>query len=536
MKNKKHIDELFKERFQNLEVSPPARVWDNIEARLNQKKQDRKVIPLWWRVAGVAALLALLFTVGNAIFNVKDSLVLVNEETDQPQDETIKQPLLKIKTKDKAPETTKNIAVEHPTLNTTKDKVEKTQQQLSTFKANEAISKMVREESNVNEAVSSNKERFVNPSEQTSNAVANTIGDKREKPSSVSDYNTQQSSNLKESSANTIKEGVASTNVNTIKESSKTPINTQSTKPDKALIVQPVDTSKMKTVIANEEVNVIDTENTNEVINPVTTSIFDAIQEQEKIKHEEAIAQLKPKVDNRWEVAPNFAPVYYNSLSEGSSIDASFSDNSKSADVNFSYGVGVSYAISERLSIRSGISTVDVSYSTGGLELGEGPVSSALKNVDYNRSQIVTIPLDRGTFAAQNSGGGLDNVSLKSTNGDVFVNQNINYYEVPLELKYALFNSKLGVSLIGGVSTFFLGDNEVSVSAGSFNETLGEANNLTNVSFSTNVGLGFDYKFSKKFKFNVEPMFKYQLNPYTDSSVSYQPYILGVYTGFSFKF
>ena len=54
------------------------------------------------------------------------------------------------------------------------------------------------------------------------------------------------------------------------------------------------------------------------------------------------------------------------------------------------------------------------------------------------------------------------------------------------------------MNLIGGVSTLFLGSNEVSVKAGDFKSTLGEANNLSTVSFSTNVGLGFDYKISKK--------------------------------------
>ena len=78
-------------------------------------------------------------------------------------------------------------------------------------------------------------------------------------------------------------------------------------------------------------------------------------------------------------MAPNFAPVYYSSLSEGSSLDPSFSDNSQSGDVNFSYGVQVSYAVSERLSIRSGISNVDLSYSTGGVEIGTGPVFSSFK-------------------------------------------------------------------------------------------------------------------------------------------------------------
>ena len=43
-----------------------------------------------------------------------------------------------------------------------------------------------------------------------------------------------------------------------------------------------------------------------------------------------------------------------------------------------------------------------------------------------------------------------------------------------------------------------LGNNEVSVAAGDFSSTLGEANNLSTVSFTTNVGLGVDYKISKK--------------------------------------
>ena len=72
--------------------------------------------------------------------------------------------------------------------------------------------------------------------------------------------------------------------------------------------------------------------------------------------------------------------------------------------------------------------------------------------------------------------------------------------------------------------------------AGDFSTVLGEANNLNSLSFTTNIGLGFDYKIGKRLKFNIEPMFKYQLNPYTDSSVDFNPFFMGVYTGLSFKF
>ena len=64
----------------------------------------------------------------------------------------------------------------------------------------------------------------------------------------------------------------------------------------------------------------------------------------------------------------------------------------------------------------------------------------------------------------------------------------------------------------------------------------GEANNINSVNFSTNLGLGLDYKFTPKLKFNVEPVFKYQLNTFSNTSGSFNPYSLGVYSGFTLKF
>ena len=276
-----------------------------------------------------------------------------------------------------------------------------------------------------------------------------------------------------------------------------------------------------------------------EKISPEETekqSIYDAIEEQKQLVSKEAVANNTNPQENLWEIAPNIAPVYYNTLSQGSSIDASFADNSQSGDVNISYGIGVRYALSDRLKIRSGISNVALSYSTSGIELGDGPVSLALKTIDYASEGVVVIAQDLGTFSSQNQDGTFGDITPKSTNGEGFINKNIRDYEVPLRCSYTLVAGAFGLDVIGGVSTLLLGNNEVSVTAGSYNEVLGSANNLSSLSFATNIGLGLHYKMSSKFRLNVEPMFKYQLNPYTDSSVSFKPYYLGVYTGLSFKF
>jgi hypothetical protein len=505
MKDKKHIDKLFKDRFKDFEVSPSPEVWGSIQASLESRKKNRKIIPLFWKVGGVAALLALLFTIGNSIYNASkvDSSIVTNDEaTEQVESINEKSPLIKDN-----PIETIEVATEESKANTN--------------------DKFVENSSEINVASDVNSE----PIQKESNKVSEVVSAK------TSEKTTKKSENLINPKVTVIQTHQEAVAVVSEKKKISEKINKETDGPlntNKSFIKKEVDISETtKTEVATAETK-------NEAVDNKTNekqSILDAINEQNAIKSEEGIAQEKSKIDNRWELAPNFAPVYYSSLSEGSSLDPSFSNNSQSGDVNFSYGLQLSYAVSERLSIRTGISNVDLSYSTGGVEIGTGPVSAALSSVNYEGRQNVLTVLDEGTIEAQNAAnGGFGAITQKSTNGAAELIQNISYYEVPLELKYAVVKTKIGVNLIGGVSTMFLGNNDVSVAAGDFSSSLGEANNLSTVSFTTNVGLGVDYKISKKFKFNIEPMFKYQLNPYSDSSVDFRPYYIGVYTGLSYKF
>jgi hypothetical protein len=65
---------------------------------------------------------------------------------------------------------------------------------------------------------------------------------------------------------------------------------------------------------------------------------------------------------------------------------------------------------------------------------------------------------------------------------------------------------------------------------------MGEANNINPVHFSTNIGLGVDYQFLKAFRASVEPMFKYQLNTFSNNSGNFRPYFIGIYSGISYQF
>ena len=473
MKQKKNIDQLFNERFANHQADPPSHVWDKVQARLEKDKKDR-VIAIWWKAAGVAASLALIFSLAG-LLDTTQSKSIVEQ---QPEVKNNSTPSTQI---DKAVEI--NLRQDKPRVAASNKAAQ-----------NNAIKPQVKSSDNTG---SKNKPNVLKTPE---NAVVKLVVKKDA--------------------------GVLSKNLGVaVVKPNNSPVILENKDITNTEVVVPTASS---TVIASEE-----------KISPEEAekqSIYDAIEEQKQLESKEAVANNTNPQENLWEIAPNIAPVYYNTLSQGSSIDASFADNSQSGDVNISYGIGVRYALSDRLKIRSGISNVALSYSTAGIELGDGPVSLALKNIDYASEGIVVIAQDLGTFSSQNQDGTFGDITPKSTNGEAFINQNISYYEVPLELSYTLFDSAFGLDVIGGVSTLLLGNNEVSVTAGSYNEVFGSANNLSSLSFATNIGLGLHYKMSSKFRLNVEPMFKYQLNPYTDSSVSFKPYYLGVYTGLSFKF
>jgi hypothetical protein len=126
-------------------------------------------------------------------------------------------------------------------------------------------------------------------------------------------------------------------------------------------------------------------------------------------------------------------------------------------------------------------------------------------------------------------------VDFSTTNTSI--NQALGYIEIPLEIQYNLSDKKLGVNVIGGFSSFFLNNNEIYSNAENGSRTfLGEANNINKISYSANFGLGFNYKVSKKIDLNLEPLFKYQINTFKNTSGNFTPFFIGVYTGFGIKF
>ncbi len=498
MHMKKHsIDKLFREKFRDFAEPPDEKVWRSIENSLDNKKQNRRVIPVWWRYAGVAALLLVTFVLFNPF--LKEEPVQVTDTRDAPVPEA----------ENNAQELQPSDLIENDGLTKSDDfQQNKKKNQLATPDPSEVGGLAVEDAGLINDPASrSHRPKNEEVSVQAREGVADVSSRGEIRKTGVGEPDTAE------------KKLIAAEN--RTEDLSKT-------------MQQPIREQKDDFPVVGGE-NEINEEI--ETVNPGSEkdkkSIFEAISETETA----AVAEDKT---SRWSVGPRVAPVYFNSMGEGSPIHPNFVSNSKSGNINLSYGVAVAYEIAPKLSLRSGVHKVDYGYDTNDILFTSSLAASTeeqIHNIDYALTSKNLVVESNSESRDLNGVFGF-NVELlaenPSRNGRMV--QQIGYVEVPLELNYALLETKLGLHLIGGVSSLFLVDNAVTLESNGGATEIGEANNINNVNFSTNIGIGLDYRISEKIQVNVEPTFKYQLDTFSDASGNFRPFSIGVYSGLNFKF
>ncbi|WP_296316028.1 hypothetical protein [Winogradskyella sp. UBA3174] len=532
MSDNKNIDRLFQEKFKDFEVAPNDAVWNRISESLPNTKKKRRVVPLWWQIGGVAAIIALLLTVGVSVFNSDENpnqnLPVVN--TDKVLEDEGASGL------EKAPKT------KQEKLNTKK-------KENLQFVGSEKNTEIDKETSSTNERTSSDE--LTIPKAPQKNAVvhnptnkeATVVSQKRNTLNTIIENNdsAKVASNTNKSTISNINNTV-SNNSDKTKLASETDI--------KSSIKKSLENSKSAVVnndakgSNNSENNSIEKNASKDENTENSATENSLIEDATKQSIENAIAQNtdKPIIEkeegkqSRWSIAPNVAPVYFSSLGQGSSLDMQFSENTKSSDINMSYGIAGTYAVSKKLKIRAGVNRVDLSQTTSDVFAFTG-AETAFRGVDAQFSNIAfsngvqTVSLMSAKMLDRSTSPELFNTKIAGN-----IDQRFGFIEVPLELEYRLVDKKFGVNVIGGFSTFFLNENEIYADIDGISTLIGEANNINGTSFSANFGLGFDYSLSKQWNINLEPTFKYQINTFNNTSGDFRPFFIGVYTGLSFKF
>ena len=552
MKDNKNIERLFQEKFKDFEALPPQDSWDIIASRLNEKKKKKRIVPIWFQFSGIAAS---LFIIGALIWNFSGE----NNSTEIPNsNNTI------VNTED-AKGNSNNSNITSPNNEAIVSDSKSNEESLDK-KSNNSIhqyNEKSMDEKLVNSKLKNNSSRrngLVSNGklENNINANSNQKGFKKGK----NNFKKQSSSEI--NSENVF---VANAEKNKAKRKSKSKSNknnsafenlfddnnvVNNSREDKTSInKETIDaffenkTSNTTTITNNDSItkqtNNSDVVVSNEIITQDSTLVAEVSKEtnplEELLKEKEAGKNEDEKEEKRskWAISTNASPVYFNSLAQGSSIDQQFDSNSKNYATTLSLGIAGSYAINNKLSIKTGVNNINISYNTNDVLF-----DARMNNVENNIPTISRNPeasnmvFSSKANVVETLSGDVENVIIENNVGAL--QQNISYIEVPLELSYKLLDKKFGIEVIGGMSTLFLNQNNISLVANGIEMEVGRANNLNSIHFSSNVGLGFKYSFWKSFNANFQPMFKYQINTFSENSGNFKPYFIGLYTGISFSF
>jgi|TARA_B110000037_G_scaffold58046_1_gene70831 hypothetical protein len=515
MKPNKKIDRLFQEKLKDLEVSPPDIVWENIEAHLD-KKRGKRLIPLWWRMAGAAAILLSIATGGFYLLNTPSiSIPVDNTITNTPIDSV-----------QGFNEKVLPIIIPLPIENIIVDSKKTTNEQLN---SNPTIIK----KSPLSETITSSEIPYDldNVINKTSTTENNTI-----KHELLTNNSNQTKTNSTKNTNAEKKEFQFAQSKNTFLHKDKNEIGiTDPFNTNPIDLIQQnqknIDWTLAPTTKKTEESKLTSLNTTIASINEESSSLETANTLKDSEDH---LPEKTTESHKKWSVASIIAPVLYNSFnSKGSPMGAQFESNPKEGSNSIAYGVKVGYKINNKFSIQGGLSLMAVGFSVNEVYMNPTGLTNIAKlsNVNYNSSSRVLNVIASDEFSQIQTPETSVSTPLKGS-----LNQEYGYVEVPLELKYNLIDGRFRAHLITGFSTLILNSNEVYVENSEFSSDLGEANNLNNINFSGNFGFDFDYSLNENLYINVAPIFKIYTNTFSQDAGNFEPYTIGLYTGLNYRF
>ena len=475
MANNKHIDRIFQEKFKDFEQQPSAQNWQAIKQRLNQKR--RRPFVFWWRVAGVAAVLAVI------------TALIISNQNDTPANYT--------------------------------------------------------SEDYINFEYIKDKERKLTSSKEVQNALAvdiDALSQQRLKKSSVSVSQKESIANKDANQNNKAKadykkvfqsteEFVDKFNQSEKKNSNKGFQGTFSLADTEITDLIPDDYTNPP------EVNLTGFLNAGLKKKTDSTKTNDSKNDTQIAKNEDSPANdlaEKEKQDktSKWLINPEVSPVLAGSFSGKNALGADFSSNETTTNTSLTYGINVGYQLSSKWRITSGIKQLNTRSTVKNVLTARAGFSQSIasSNLSQNKANmIVTTP---STFKTLSTNGRLGRIPTQNAT----LKRQLDFVELPVGLAYKILNRQIGIEVSAGASSLFVNNNEVFVTSKSGTEKIGRLENVNSTSFITNLGLGFDYNISKSFDINLRPTLKYQLNTFDSSTTDYQPYIIAVYTGFSYRF
>jgi hypothetical protein len=470
------LNHYFKKKL-DVPQDPPVDSWEFIQQQIEQNTTKRKpVVPFWFKTSGIAAIMLLLLGTGYLM-----DWNLFSNSTSQDLNSSSDQSLVK-----NQEDVTNSTSTSENELSPNSIGIDN--EGLNGIDSNST--------SNSSLFNSSSNYSFANSSVSQNNPTNNRFYDVN---------STFQSINQSNSFEN---------NSNLSREESLAKLQEEFTQAYPFWKPEFTDSEKVVEKILSEEPNKDD--------NPTTLLAVNSKPDEKK-----KVYTKKKEQFDRFFISGFISPMALNTFVGNSMLSDEMSQYKTENNVLLAYGVKGGYAISPKVKIRTGVSVIGFEQITKDVPFsyeieGVGLFSrEGNNNIKYHGN----IRIDNAVSVANNE------ITNRIGMGDV--QQQSQYIEIPLEAEVSLFKtSSIGISATGGGSTWLLSKNKIFAHTDEFTQELGKAENLNKTSFSANAGLKFDMNLTDNIQLNVEPTFKYLINPVNDIE-NYNPYSVGVNAGFT---
>lgn len=462
----KQLDNLFRSKLEGFEQNPPEWVWDAIQERLAEKR--RRKFFVWFRYAGVAALVLLAFFVGN------------------------------------------ELRTEHPTSPTQLVKDEKRTEQNRTVKTQEN-GEEISGEKEVREHLPQPERPF------------------------MAGLGSETATVMPDHSAHPAQTELSSAR---LEQTLRSP-----------LVLISKRTARLENVLFDTDGLIVRrrTDQTSQL-----SESDRQIMAQNALRFGEKPAERKSK---EWTVGAMVAPaVSVRQASYSSDYSSSMNyANGKSA-LNFGGGLVLAMNTDSRWSVQTGVQYSRLSQNSSNspvrksnLVYDAAPEADGLifYSTGVAEGSNVVIYGPAGTIVMQNlPQSSYVTASLETASESATVmmtsagfEQQFDYVEIPLTLRYQLLSRSYDVQLMAGLSTGFLVRNVAYLSKGGKQSRIGETSDMRTVTYSPNLGLGFGYKLSPQLQLRFEPSLRYYIQSLSSNSdVNYRPYTFSFYTGITYSF
>lgn len=518
---------------ENFSSTPPPELWANIEAELDKPKKKKRPVIWWWTAACLVAglsLPAIWYSNSNQgnelnVGNSSNGIVLQNEPK-------VKTDVSKNVNEDVNSVEKKTFETKGNTVNNTiNENLKANENGISLAASNSATAKTILSNSSKTNTYRNLKNTNAEKNnhliaQENSKSQSNTVSENKNATVAIFNQSSVIGINNFSSKSYSIENTKAAAN----SQNSTATVSKQSNESAKNAVL------KSETAYQNAEVSgltnsnkaIAEKDNSKDSLGVIKKEVAQLENALADIGKDKTKKKTDPKVIDKWSLQV-FAGVsgsenYNNEKALGNTVASKQSSG---------YGVKTNYKLNKKWAVSSGFKINELGQKIDGVAYYErgsmssftsGILPNTILNESSSKNNIVFVSNNENYLFADNS---KSSAGFETGN----VTQNLKYFEMPVEVSYALLSKKrTTINMNTGGFVGKLISNEVLLNGNS----IGENKNVNEFVYGTLLSSTLQYEFYKKTRFFIEPGMNYYINPLENQSFNQFQWMFNVGLNISF--